>query len=94
MNFKEKEKKIRLLRRNRKSMTYSIVSGRFWRVINIQLVKIVSITNVLKSECVNIRIDKRRIQLNGQNIKQDRVELNRNILLFRLITTNAYDFKK
>ena len=48
----------------------------------------VIITNVLKSECVNIRIDKRRKQLNGENIKQLDVELNRNIVLFRLITIN------
>jgi hypothetical protein len=55
-----------------------------------QLVKIVSITIVLKSECVNIRIAKRRKQLNGERIKQARVELNRNIVLFRLITTKTY----
>jgi len=58
-----------------------------------QLVKIVSITNVLKSGCVNIRIAKRRKQLNGENIKQADVELNRNIVLFRLITTKTYHFK-
>jgi len=57
-----------------------------------QFVKMVSITNVLKSECVNIRIAKRRKQFNGENIKQARVELNRNIVLSRLITTNTYDF--
>ena len=68
--------------------TYSTVSGTFLSVINMQLVNIVSITNVLKSECVNIRIAKRRKQLNGVNIKQARVELNRNIVLFLLITTN------
>ncbi len=45
-----------------------------------QLVKIVSITNLLKIECVNIRIAKSRTQLNGENIKQDRFELNRNIV--------------
>jgi hypothetical protein len=55
-----------------------------------QLVKIVSITNVLKIECVNIRIAKRRKQLNGENRKQADVELNRNIVLFRLITTKTY----
>jgi hypothetical protein len=55
-----------------------------------QFVKIVSITIVLKSECVNIRIAKRRKQLNGERIKQARVELNRNIVLFRLITTKTY----
>jgi hypothetical protein len=59
-----------------------------------QFVKIVSITNVLKSECVNIRIAKRRKQFNGENIKQARVELNRNIVLLRLITTNIYDLNK
>ncbi len=59
-----------------------------------QFVKMVSITNVLKSECVNIRIAKRRKQFNGENIKQARVELNRNIVLSRLITTNTYDFKQ
>ncbi len=69
------------------------MSGTFLSVINIQFVKIVSITNVLKSECVNIRIAKRRKQLNGENIKQAGVELNRNIVLFRLITTKTYDFK-
>ncbi len=55
-----------------------------------QFVKIVSITIVLKSECVNIRIARRRKQLNGDKIKQARVELNRNIVLFRLITTKTY----
>jgi hypothetical protein len=56
-----------------------------------QLVKIVSINNVLKSECVNIRISitKRRKQLNSENIKQAIVELNRNIVSFRLITTKT-----
>jgi hypothetical protein len=58
-----------------------------------QLIKIVSITNVLKNECVNICIAKRRKQLNGENIKQAGVELNRNIVLFRLITINIYDFE-
>jgi hypothetical protein len=67
------------------------VSGTFLSVINIQFVKIVSITNVLKSECVNIRIAKRRKQLNGDNRKQAGVELNRNIVLFRLTTINIYD---
>ncbi len=67
------------------------MSGTFLSVINIQFVKIVSITNVLKSECVNIRIAKRRKQLNGDNRKQAGVELNRNIVLFRLTTTNTYD---
>ncbi len=54
-----------------------------------QLVKIVSITNVLKSECVNIRIAKRRKELNGEKIKQAGDELNRKIVLFRLTTTNT-----
>jgi len=67
------------------------VSGTFLSVINIQFVKMVSITNVLKSECVNIRIAKRRKQLNGDNRKQAGVELNRNIVLFRLTTINIYD---
>ncbi len=67
------------------------MSGTFLSVINIQFVKIVSITNVLKSECVNIRIAKRRKQLNGDNRKQAGVELNRNIVLFRLTTTNTYE---
>ncbi len=67
------------------------MSGTFLSVINIQFVKIVSITNVLKSECVNIRIAKRRKQLNGDNRKQAGVELNRNIVLFRLTTINIYD---
>jgi len=67
------------------------VSGTFLSVINIQFVKIVSITNVLKSECVNIRIAKRRKQLNGDNRKQAGVELNRNIVLFRLTTINIYN---
>ena len=47
-----------------------------------QFVKIVSITNVLKNECVNTRIAKRRKALNGENIKQADVELNRNTVLF------------
>ncbi len=59
-----------------------------------QLVKIVSITNVLKSECVNIRIAKRRKELNGEKIKQAGDELNRKIVLFRLTTTNAYEWQK
>ena len=59
-----------------------------------QFVKIVNITNVLNSGCVNIRIAKRRKQLNGENIKQPRDELNRNIFLFRLITTNTFNLKK
>lgn len=71
-------------------MPYSFVSGTFFNVINIQFVKIVSITNVLKSECVNIRIAKRRKQLNGENKKHAGVELNRNMVLFRLTTTNTY----
>ena len=50
----------------------------------------VSITNVLKSECVNTCIAIRRKQLNGENIQQARVELNRNIILSRLITMNTY----
>ncbi len=54
-----------------------------------QLVKIVSITNILKIGCVNTRRAKRRKQLNGVNIKQARVALNRNIVLSRLITTNT-----
>jgi len=54
-----------------------------------QLAKIVSITNVLKSECVKIRIAKRRKRLNGEKIKQAGVELNRNIVLFRLTTINT-----
>ena len=49
-------------------MTYSTVSGTFLSVINTQLLKIVSITNVLKSECVNIRIAKRRKQFDEENI--------------------------
>jgi len=69
---------------------YSVNSGAFLSVITMQLVKIVSITNVLKIECVNIRIAKRRKQLNGENRKQADVELNRNIVLFRLITTKTY----
>jgi hypothetical protein len=56
-----------------------------------QLDNIVSITTVLKSECVNVCIAKRRKQLNGENIKQARVALNRNIVLLRLTTTNTYD---
>jgi hypothetical protein len=71
-----------------------MISGVLLSVINMQFVKMVSITNVLKSECVNIRIAKRRKQFNGENIKQARVELNRNIVLSRLITTNTYDFKQ
>jgi hypothetical protein len=59
-----------------------------------QFVKIVSITTVLKSECVNIRIAKCRKQLNGENIKQADVALNRNIVLFLLITTKIYDLKE
>lgn len=35
----------------------------------------------------------RRKIFNGENKKQDDVELNRNIVLFRLITTNIYDFE-
>ena len=58
-----------------------------------QLDNIVSITNVLNSECVNVCIAKRRKQLNGENIKQARVALNRNIVLLRLITTNTYNYK-
>jgi hypothetical protein len=58
-----------------------------------QLDNIVSITTVLKSECVNTRIAKRRKQLNGENIKRAGVELNRNIVLLRLTTTNTYDCK-
>jgi hypothetical protein len=48
---------------------------------------------VLKSEWVNIRIAKRRKQLNGEKIKQADVELNRKIVLFRFTTTNTYDLK-
>ena len=57
--------------------------------MNIQLVRIVSITNVLNNECVRIRMAKRRMQLNGEKRKQARVELNRNMVLFRLTTTNT-----
>lgn len=46
-------------------------------------------TNVLNNECVNIRIAKRRKQLNGENRKQAGDELNRKIVLFRLITTKT-----
>ena len=74
--------------------THSTMSDTFFSVINMQLLKIVIITNVLNSECVNIRIAKRRKQLNGENIKQAGVELNRNIVLFRLITTNTCEFNK
>ena len=48
--------------------TYSFISGTFFCIISMQLVRIVSMTNVLKSECVNIRITARRMQLNGENI--------------------------
>ena len=48
------------------AVTYSFDSGTFFSVINIQLVKIVSITNVLNNECVNMRMAKRRQQLNGE----------------------------
>lgn len=68
-------------------INYSVVSGAFRSVINMQLAKIVSITNVLKIECVNTRIAKRRIQFHGCNIKKARVALNRNIVLLRLTTT-------
>ena len=59
-----------------------------------QLVRIVSITNVLKNECVNIRIADCRMQLNGENKQQAFVALNRNIILFRLITTNIYSLEE
>jgi hypothetical protein len=68
-------------------VTYSVISGAFLSVMNIQLVKIVIITNALNSEWVKIRRNKRRKQLNGENIKQLDVELNRKIVLFRLIIT-------
>ena len=55
-----------------------------------QLIKMVSITNVLNNEWVNTRIPKRRIELNGERIKQAREELNRKIVLFRLTTTKTY----
>jgi hypothetical protein len=58
-----------------------------------QLDNIVSITTVLNIGCVNVCIAKRRKQSNGENIKQARVALNRNIVLLRLITTNTYDCK-
>jgi len=61
--------------------------------MNTQLDKIVNITNVLKRGCVRIRIAKRRKQLNGVNRKQARVELNRNIVLFLLITTKIYEIE-
>lgn len=63
-----------------KSITYSVASGAFLSVMNTQLVRIVSITKVLKSECVNIRIAKRRKQLNGESMKKAGVVLNRNIV--------------
>ena len=40
-----------------------------------------------------MRMANRRKIFNGENKKQDDVELNRNIVLFRLITTNIYDFE-
>ncbi len=73
------------------SITYSFISGGFLSVINTQLVKIVSITNVLKSEWVNIRIAQRRKELNGEKTKQAGEELNRKIVLFRFTTTNTYE---
>jgi hypothetical protein len=56
-----------------------------------QLVKIVNITNVLNSECVNTRMAKRRKELNGEKIKQAGEELNRKIVLSRFTTTNTYE---
>ena len=58
-------------------------------VINIQLTRMVSMTNVLNNEWVKIRMANRRKQLNGEKRKQAGDELNRKMVLFRLITTNT-----
>ena len=65
------------------------MSDSLFIVMKIQLVRMVSMTNVLNNECVKIRMAKRRRQLKGEKRKQARVALNRKIVLFRLTTTKT-----
>lgn len=58
-------------------------------VMKMQLTRMVSMTKVLNSECVKIRIANRRKQLKGEKIKHAGEELNRKIVLFRLTTTKT-----
>jgi hypothetical protein len=69
--------------------TYSNISGALRIVITMQLANMVSITSVLNNEWINMRMAMRRMRLNGDKMKQARDELNRKMVMFRLITTKT-----